>query len=195
LPAVSAILVSWNTRELLAEAIASVPQRVSVGTVEILVVDNASTDDSPALVRERFPAVQLMCNSSNVGFARANNQAFARAKGEFWLLLNSDARLLPGALEALLDPLQADPACAAVGARLVFPDGRFQASYNDFPALRHELLTLTGLARSVYGPWFPSHPDGEHQDGGAVDWVSGACMLLRAEAIRAVGGFDDDFPF
>jgi len=192
-PLVSVVLVSWNTRDLLAEAIASVAPTVASMPAEIIVVDNASADGSAAMVADRFPAVRLIRNAENVGFGRANNQGFAVATGAFVLLLNSDAALLPGTLEALVADLDAHPEAGAVGARLVFPDGRFQASFNDFPSLVRDGLALAGVAKAVYGACYPSHRESRSRLARDVDWIGGACMMLRRTALEATGGFDADY--
>jgi len=187
------IVVSWNTRELLAECLASVVETASEVDVETIVVDNGSSDGSLEMVRERFPAVRLIANSDNVGFARANNQAIDASDAPYALMLNSDATLRPGALDRLLKCIAAAPRAGLVGAQLRNPDGAFQFSHARFPTLGREALILTGLGRVLRGPWYPSL--GAEAEAGAcvVDWVGGACMLARREALHAVGGFDEGY--
>jgi GT2 family glycosyltransferase len=192
---VAVIVVSWNTRELLAECLASVVETAGGLDVETVVVDNGSSDGSPEMVRERFPAARLIANADNSGFARANNQAIDATEAPWVLMLNSDAALRPGALQRLLACIEAAPRAGLVGAQLRYPDGAFQFSHARFPTLGGEALVLTGLGRVLRGPWYPSL--GAEADGGArvVDWVGGACMLARREALRAVGGFDEGYFF
>ena len=139
----SIVIVNWNTCDLLAQCLESVAsQKLTVNSeqsavtdhqplstdhcslfTETIVVDNASTDGSVAMVRERFPSVRLIENQSNVGFARANNQALALCQGRYVLLLNSDTVVHPGALKALVEFMDAHPQAGAAGARLLNGDG------------------------------------------------------------------------
>jgi GT2 family glycosyltransferase len=161
--------------------------------VRVYVVDNASGDGSAEMVRAEFPQVRLIVNPLNRGFGQANNQAIAAGDEPLILLLNSDAELTPGALPALVGVLERHPAAAVVGARLVFPDGRFQASYNRFPRLGHDALALAGLARWAVGEHYPSASEARSREARTVDWVGGACMLVRRAALAGEPGFDPDY--
>lgn len=191
-PTVAIIVVNWNTRELLQQAIRSVRDHAGVPT-HVIVVDNASADGSAGAVRAEFPDATLIVNQENRGFGQANNQGFAVGNEPFILLLNSDARITQGAMRAMVDELQRHPEAGAIGARLVYPDGRFQASWYPFPSLWSYGLELAGLSRAVFGPHYPSAPDASASGSHPADWVSGACMLLRREAVAAIGGFDADY--
>ena len=191
-PTVAIILVSWNTRELLRRALQSIRDHAAL-PVHVVVVDNASGDGSPKMVRAEFPEATVIINPDNRGFGQANNQGFAASDEPLILLLNSDAELTPGALPALVANLEAHPEAGAAGARLVFPDGRFQASYASFPSLFTEALQLAGLAPRIWGRQYPSRSEASSHQARAVDWVGGACMLLRRTAIQVVHGFDADF--
>jgi len=190
---ITVIVVNWNTRELLAECLDSVEATAGDLDLETVVVDNGSSDGSQDMVRARFPAVRLIANDDNLGFGRANNQAIAATQTPYVLMLNSDARLTPGALQRLLVRLDSAPRAGLVGAQLHHPDGTFQLSHVRFPSLGREALILSGLGRALFGSWYPSFgPDG---DGRAqvVDWVSGACMLARRAALDDVRGFDEGY--
>ena len=189
----SIIIVNWNTRDLLAQCLQSVYDTVRGLEFEVFVVDNASTDGSAAMVRERFPQVQLIENGENVGFARANNQAIERSTGHYVLLLNSDTVVTPGAIEALVKFADLRPDAGAVGPQLLNGDGSFQASYAQFPTLWTEVLLLWGIARVVYSRYFPSNPPEHSQETCECDWVGGACLLVRKEAIAEVGTLDEDY--
>jgi GT2 family glycosyltransferase len=191
-PKVAVVIVSWNTRELLARAIQSVALDVQPPH-RIYVVDNASTDGSPDWVAAAHPEVVLIRNGRNLGFGQANNLAFAASVEPYVLLLNSDAELCDGALATMLETLRQHPGTGVVGARLCNPDGSFQGSFANFPSLMQELLLLSGLARRLMGRSFPSQPESRSQRAQVVDWVGGACMLVSREAIDAIGGFDPDF--
>jgi GT2 family glycosyltransferase len=190
---VSIIVPSWNTRELLARSLESVAATATDVRVETVVVDNASSDGSAAMVRARFPTAHVIQNDSNVGFARACNQGATASSSRYLLLLNSDAELVDGTLRTLVDFADEHPRCAAVSPQLRYPDGRFQASYNAFPTLWQEFLVLSSLGRLLHGPAFPSHgPETEHGPQ-RVDWVGGACLLIRRCAYTALGGLDEGY--
>jgi len=189
---ISVVIVNWNTRRLLECCLRSI-LTVGEGLVrEVIVVDNGSTDDSVAMARDRFPQVRLVENAANEGFARANNRGVGLARTDLVLLLNTDAFLAPGALRALIELAASKPNAALVGAQLRHADGSFQASYTAFPTLAQEFLILSGLGRALWRPWYPS----QDPDEGAprtVDYVEGACMLVRRSAYLAVGGFDEGY--
>jgi N-acetylglucosaminyl-diphospho-decaprenol L-rhamnosyltransferase len=190
---VSIIIVNWNTRDLLADCLNSIMQTTGDLDVEIIVVDNGSTDDSQAMILRRFPLVRLLTNQENVGFAKANNQGMAVSSGRYMLLLNSDASLTPGALQALVHLADETPRAAIVGAQLLSPDGSFQASHTPFPNLWQEFLILSGIGRKLCGRWYPSRGSQEGKGPQAVGYVEGACMLVRREAFEDVGGLDEGY--
>jgi len=156
-------------------------------------VDNASADGSAQMVRERFPWARLIENAENVGCARANNQAIRRSKGRYVLLLNSDAMVLRDTLSHLISFADTHPHAGIVGARLLNSDGSFQAGGNDFPTLISELFLLTGTAKWIYSPYFPSYPPEESKTTRRCDWVGGACLLARRTAIETVGLLDEGY--
>jgi N-acetylglucosaminyl-diphospho-decaprenol L-rhamnosyltransferase len=191
---VSVIIVSRNTRVLLAESLASVVADSDRLAVEVSVVDNASTDGSVEMVRDRFPQAHLIANSENVGFARANNQALVEATGQYLLLLNSDARLAPGSLTELIRWADNKPKAGIVGVKLLNPNGSFQAAWNRFPTPISAWLEPWGLwAWLTRNPYYPSCPPDLAVDARPCDWVGGACLLARAEAVRQVGYLDERF--
>lgn len=187
------IVVSYNTRELLATCLEAISSTVHGLSYEIIVVDNASRDGSAEMVAHQFPAAKLISNFDNQGFARANNQAIRTSQGRYILLLNSDAVLMPGAVQSMVTFMESHPRVGAVGAQLLNPDGTFQASFADFPSIVGELLLLTKLAKLVYSPNYPSHPYEQSQDERVVDWVFGACLMVRRSAVDEVGPLDEDF--
>lgn len=190
----SVIIVNWNTRDLLADCLRSVYDTVTDCTFEVFVVDNASSDGSAAMVREQFPEVRLIENAENVGFARANNQALGQASGEFLLLLNSDAVLLPGSVLALLKFADSHPKAGVVGATLLNADGTFQAGPNDFPTLASVVAEAFGVAAWLYRrPSYPSRSQDECSLPAQWDWVGGACLLARGSGIAQVGLLDEDY--
>jgi hypothetical protein len=192
-PTLSVIIVNWNTRELLAQCIQSLYEHLGELSCELVVVDNGSTDGSQALLRERFPQVCLLQNTENVGFARANNRGLAESDGRYALLFNSDAFATPHALQALVSVLESQPRAGIVGAHLVNADGSFQASHTRFPTLAREFLILSGLGRMLFGRWYPSYGPDTEQGAQVVDYVEGACLLVRRDAVNIVGGMDEGY--
>lgn len=189
----SIVVVNWNTRDILSQCLASIYAYPPGSEFEVLVVDNASTDGSQRMVQRRFPHVHLIANPDNVGFARANNQGMAISDGRYALLLNSDARVTPGAIQALVRLADAKPRAGIVGAQLLNPDGSFQASYTSFPTLWQESLVLSGFGRILHGRWYPSRGPEEDKGPQIVDYVEGACMLVRREAFEDAGGLDEGY--
>jgi hypothetical protein len=190
---VSFIIVNWNTRELLRECLDSVIERSCGRAVEIIVVDNASTDGSVELVREHFPQVKVIANAENVGFARANNQGAHIAEGRYLLLLNTDAFLKPDALEKLLELANREPKLGMVGAHLLNADGTFQASHTRFPNLAREFFTLSGLGRLLWGRFYPSFGPEVERGPQVIDYVEGACLLAKRETYAQVNGLDEGY--
>lgn len=192
-PDLSVVVVNWNTRDLLKQCLHSVRETVGELNVESIVVDNASTDGSSAMVRREFPEVRLIENVENVGFARANNQALQISQGRLVLLLNSDTVVRAGALQAMCHFMDQHPEAGIVGAKLLNPDGSFQASYLDFPTILSEVLLLTKLYLLFYPPCFPSYSLARSREIREADWVSGACLAIRRAALEQVGGLDEDY--
>lgn len=191
----SIIIVNWNTRDLLAQCLEAVAQNIETldgKTVETFVVDNASADDSVAMLREYFPWVLLIENESNQGFAKANNQAILQACGDYLLLLNSDAVLLPASVHGLLNCINEVSHVGAIGPTLLNANHTFQASSGRFPTVISCFVQLLGLARRVYGPDFPSASPQDLAGLQPADWVGGACFMIRRSAMEDVGLLDED---
>lgn len=182
----SVIIVNFNGRELLPACLESVP-----AGAETIVVDNGSTDGSPEEVARRWPAVLLVRNRVNRGFAAAVNQGIERSTRRFVCLLNPDARLGPDALRVLIEHLEADPQAGIVAPQLLHEDGRRQHSFAGVPSLATELLNKS-LLRILFPARFPSKRQ-EHDRPVEVETVIGACMAVRRELIERIGGLDERF--
>ena len=199
MPEVTAILVNYNAGGELALALQSIRDDCADIAGEAVVVDNASTDGSAAVV-ETIPQATLVRNVANVGFGPAVNQAVALAKSPLLLLINPDCRVIPGAVSTLRSVLDAEPSCAVVGPRILDPDGAVQGSARGDPDMLTGLFGRTGALRAVL-PFLPvARRNVVAEDAvrtGAssivVDWLSGACMLVRRDAFLAAGGFDERF--
>ncbi len=190
---IAVVIVSYQVRDLLRACLRTVGEQQGV-EVETWVVDNASGDGSADMVAREFPEVALIRNPENVGFARANNQALALAKGDVLLLLNPDTELPPGALAELARVFERHPRAGAVGLALRNADGSPQRSCHAFPGVVNMALEALGLHRLALrlgvGTAFqaPMPRGGE----GEVDWAAGACFALSREAYARVGGLDEE---
>jgi len=192
----SVIIVSWNVREDLRKCLQSVFDGNAGNEYEVWVVDNASTDGTAEMVRKGFPQARLICNEANAGFAVANNQGLRVAAADYYLLLNPDTIVPAGGLGRLLDFADAHSEAGVVGAKLVHPDGRLQYSARRFPTVSAAIFRNTVLGRIFPGAASPGHylmAEWDHSDAREVDWVSGACMLIRAKALEDVGHLDEGF--
>jgi GT2 family glycosyltransferase len=193
-PVVSVIIVSYNTRDLTLDCLRTVTKELDREKIEVFVVDNASQDDSVAAIRAEFPDVKLIANERNVGFGTANNQAMQTACGRTFLLLNSDAFPKPGAVSVLISYLDSHPEVAAVGPRLLNADGTLQRSCFRLPSPGRAWLENLWLADLLYRhPTLGEYRRWPHDVARNVDFVSGACMLIRREVWDRIGGFDEDF--
>jgi N-acetylglucosaminyl-diphospho-decaprenol L-rhamnosyltransferase len=188
-PDLSIVVVSYNSRELLGRCIESIRAARDGLAVELFVVDNASRDGSAEMVAERFPEATLIASERNLGFGRANNLAFARARGRYVLMLNPDTEVRPDALRELLAFADGHPEAGVVGARLDYPDGRFQHSAFRFPDLGQALFgffDVVPIDSPINGRYRPEQFERDFP----AEHLLGACLLLRREALEQVGGFD-----
>lgn len=191
----SIILVNWNTCELVLDCLRAITTYPPDRTYEIWVVDNASVDGSVDAIRAAFPAVRLIANQENVGFAAANNQAIAACAGRYVLLLNSDTEVQAHALEAMCSFLDQNAQAGAVGCKLLNPDRTTQRSaWRGYPG-----LVSTALEGFYLWKLFPSIVArsevalGEHDAPQFVDHLLGACIMTRREVIAQIGALDDDY--
>jgi N-acetylglucosaminyl-diphospho-decaprenol L-rhamnosyltransferase len=194
---VSVVIVSYETRDLLARCLTALAADAGrTATVETIVVDQASRDGTAAWLAAEHPDVRLVVLPENLGFGTGNNRGASLAAGRWLLLLNSDAFVRPGAIDELVRFADAHPAAGAVGPRLLWPDGRLQRSCRRFPTvfrLATEYLYLRKLAprsRALNGFYCGEFA---HDAPRRVDWVTGACLLMRRELFERLGGFDEAF--
>jgi GT2 family glycosyltransferase len=193
-PAVSIAIVNWNTRELLADCLASI--RVAAqdlaAPVETVVVDNNSSDQSAEMVGRDFPEVRLIANVDNKGFAGGTNQAIRAGSGGHVLLLNPDTVLAKSSLRILIETLESDPSAGAVGPRVFGAGGELQVTCFPLPTLGRELWRLLHLDRLLSYSQYPmrSWPvDGVRR----VESLEGSCILFRREVLDRVGLLDETF--
>jgi GT2 family glycosyltransferase len=195
-PSVSIIIVNWNTREILRDCLRTVYEQTKSVPFEVIVVDNASKDGSVDMVKTAFPQTILMANTTNCGFAAANNQGIALAKGRYILLLNSDTIVLDHAIEKTMAFADAHPRTAVVGCRVWNSDGTLQNSCFMFPSSLNMLLSATYLYKLVPGSRLFGRERmtyWDRRDARDVDVVSGCFMFIRREAIEQVGVMDEAF--
>ncbi len=208
-PDLSIVIVNWNVRELLRRCLVSIASSdglfVGLDTpgystrgwrAEVIVVDNASADGSVAMLAQDFPWVQVIANRQNRGFTTANNQGLAVSRGRYVLFLNPDTELAPDALSLLLRFAEEHPQVGVVGPQLRYGDGSLQSSRRRFPTLATFFLESTIVQR-----WWPRNQvlsryyalDLDNDATSQVDWLVGACMLLRRAVLEQIGGFDEGF--
>ncbi len=201
-PDISVIIVSWNVRDLLRACLQSLglsAERQTPGAREIIVVDNASTDGSAAMVATEFPAVQLIANPENRGFSGGNNQGIARVRGRYVLFLNPDTVVVDDALGKMAAYLDAHDDVGVVGPQWRYGDGRLQSSCRRFPTLWSALFESTPIAwHWPDNPWarryrmediVPSTQPSPQE----VDWLVGAALMTRRAVLEQVGGFDEGY--
>lgn len=188
-PAVSAIVVNWNTRELLERCLGALEQEAL--PLEVIVVDNGSSDGSVELVEGRFPSARLLRNADNRGYAAANNQGMAVARGRYFLLLNSDAEVEPGAVTELVRYADDRPDAGVLGAKLLNVDGSLQPSGGHAPTPWWTVAGLFGLSRTLGRPRYGTRRD--YEKPAEVDEVSGAAMMIRRAVVDQIGGLDEGY--
>ncbi|MEQ9695964.1 glycosyltransferase family 2 protein [Shimia sp. SDUM112013] len=190
----SIVIVNWNTRDLLQDCLQSIAPTLETLAIEVLVVDNASEDDSVAMTKTAFPWVALIESDRNLGFAGGNNLALNRAKGRYVMLLNTDTLVHGTVLCDAVAWMDRHPEVAVMGPRVLNKDGSVQASCSAFPSLRHlsmQTLGLTRFARLDSYRMTGWNRDTERR----VEVISGAAMFVRSAAMHEVGLLDEAFFF
>lgn len=193
----SIVIVNWNTSRLLEECLRSIHRFPPTVHYEVIVVDNASDDFREKLLHIRFPEVKFIVNSTNLGYARGNNQGISGASGDYILLLNPDTQVTDGAIEVLLQFMELHEKAAAVGAKLVRPDGALDRSVRGFPYPFDIAAEFLGLSRLFPGsPLFGRYrmTGLSYTQDAEVDQPMASCLMLSGKAVDDVGPMDEDFP-
>jgi len=191
----SIAIVSYNTRALVLDCLRSVFETSGKMTVQVILVDNNSHDGTPEAVRGQYPTMQLIVNHQNQGFSKAVNQALEISCGRYLLMLNSDTRLQPRALEHMVACLDQEPNIGVVGCKQWTEDGRMYQSCFHFPSVRDH-LTYAALFRTcaprLQGALASKRAIdcSQSQD---VDWINGACLMVRRDLMKACGGLDEGY--
>jgi GT2 family glycosyltransferase len=200
-PDLSIIIVNWNTLAMLRDCLASVYAGLGAGlgglAAEVIVVDNASEDGSAEMVAAEFPAARLIRNAENRGFAAANNQGFALARGRHVLLLNSDTLVHGDVLQRSVAWLDAHPEVGAMGCRVLNTDGSVQLTCAMYPSILNQLLMASGLWKLRRPRFFgrPFMTDWRRDSERVVDTISGCYLMVRRPVIEEVGVLDEAFFF
>ena len=186
----SVVIATWNARGLLENCLCSIYQSTSGVEFEIIVVDNASTDGTLNMLAA-FPEVKVIENQTNRGVAPARNQGIEIAKGRYILLLDADTMVTPGAIEALVEFMDNSHKVGLAGPKLISPEGELQLTCRHFPTVFSKILRRIPLSfaqdllrRELLADW-------DHDSVGEVDYVIGACQIIRREALDEVGLLDD----
>jgi len=195
----SVVILSYNTKDLLEQALRTVLDAATQLETEVFVVDNASSDSSVEMVAAKFPTVRLICNEQNLGFAGGNNVALRQVQGRHVLLLNSDTIVQPETLDILVDYLDDHPAVGAAGCKILNPDGTLQLSCRrGFPTPVAAFCKMSGLSwlfpkSRLLAQYNLTYLDPEETN--EVDALSGSCMVVRKAAMDQVGMLDEDYFF
>jgi N-acetylglucosaminyl-diphospho-decaprenol L-rhamnosyltransferase len=192
---VEVVVINYNAGETIVDCLRQLSEQVAPQNV--LVIDNASTDGSLTRIADEHPGIRVVRNDNNIGFAAAANQGIRSTTAPYVVLLNPDADVRPGFIDALRRALDDHQQAGAVGALVLNPDGTVQPTKRAFPSLWH--AALHGLVGLVW----PGNPgtraytlaDAPFTQARTVDWVAGPAVALRREAFEAIGGFDEAFFF
>jgi hypothetical protein len=187
---VSVIIVNYNTARLLDRLFATLEAGRGDLALQIIVVDNASRDESVDILRARYASAELIVNPVNVGFGRANNQALPRVRGRYVLLINTDAFVSADTLSKTLAFMDEHPHCGVLGAKLIGNDGALQPSCRYAPTPGNVFLNATGLGRLFPRVRLVDDMTWDHAAVRECDWVPGCYYLVRREVIDRVGLFD-----
>jgi GT2 family glycosyltransferase len=195
---VSVIIVSWNTRDILRDCLESIAEQTRRVTYEIIVVDNASSDDTVEMLKRDFSQVTVVENEENLGFSRGNNIGIDRSSGRYMALINSDVILLDGCLDRMVDYMDSHANTGMAGPRILNHDGSLQVSCRKFPTLWNNFCQAIGLNYLFpKSPLFsePFMKYWAHDQEREVDVLSGCFWMIRREALEQVGLLDEAFFF
>jgi len=190
---ISIVIVSWNVSSLLRDCLSSIEWDKLNG--EVIVVDAASTDGTPDMVRSEFPDVRLVQPGENVGFSKGNNIGIEASQGRYVFMLNPDTRIVDDGLRAMFDYMEASKSVGILGPQLLNPDDSVQSSKRRFPTLWTGIFESTWLQPFAPKPVLDNYYANDLPDSklSEVDWVDGAAMFARRDIIETVGGLDEGY--
>lgn len=193
----SAVVVTWNSRAHILECLRSIDRARGALAMDVFVVDNASSDDTVALVEREAPWARVVQTGGNLGYAKAVNRGIRESAGEFVLVLNPDCVVAPGAPEALVAWMRTHPRSAIAGPLIRNTDGTVEFSARSFPDHFTFLFNRYSLLTRLWpgNPWTKRYllSDWDHTSDREVDWVSGAAMCARRTAVQQAGGMDETY--
>ena len=192
----SIVIICWNDWKVIENCLRSIFESTHKIEYEVIVSDNGSTDGSVEKIRAQFPSVQVLENRANLGFAKANNVGIREARGEYVLILNPDTIVHDGALDRWIDFADRQPEAGAFGCRVLNPDGTYQRSGRPFPTISRYFVAALGLRflGRLKSPVLLDEYEGWKGDTEReVDWQSGACLMVRGDLLKKLGGFDERF--
>lgn len=193
----SVVILNYNVRYLLESCIESVVEALKGLSAEVILIDNASTDQSVIMVREKYPAVKLLINDSNLGFAKANNLAIAQSTGQYILILNPDTIVNKSSIISALNYIKSHKDCGGVGVKMVDGSGVFlKESLRGFPDMASSLYKLSGINRlfpksKIFNHYYLGHLDPDKVQ--EVEVLTGAFLMTTRKVFDAVNGFDESF--
>ncbi len=194
MPELAILIVTWNSQATIRECLNSINKNCQGLSCEVLVWDNASTDQTVEIIKREFPEIKLFGSPENLGFARGNNALVDKTNAEFILFLNPDTVVMNDCIQRMLQYIKENKNAVALGPKLLYADGSFQLSYAKFPNLWTELFTkIYQRSANQKRLWVTSYLERNSQKTKEADWVSGACLLTRREALNSVGKFDGNF--
>ncbi len=188
---VSVVILTWNSEQQIAACLASLTQGLGAFSAEVIVIDNGSQDRTCAVIHKTLPGVRLVRNTTNRGVAPARNQGIRLARGQYIVLLDDDTIVQPGALDSLIHYMNTRPEVGICGPKLTAADGGLQFSCRLFPTLSDKLARRLPSAAAQNIARVSDMADWDHNATREVDYVIGACQVVRHSALRTVGMLDE----
>ena len=193
---ISVVVISFNGMEFIEDCLTTAQTSLYIFDLQILVIDNGSTDGTVEFIENKFPNIQLIKNNENLGFARAVNQGFEKALGEYILILNQDTRIRDNAIVKLADRMKTDSNIGTIGPKFIGFDGQLQKACRAFPKYRDLIFTFLGLSRlfpksKCFSSWKMGWFD--HLNESEVDQPMGAALMVNRVVLDKIGGFDERF--
>ncbi len=196
MPDLSVVIVNWNAKKYIDQCLRSILDSDCVEDMQIVVVDNGSTDGSVELISNKYKQITLICTNENLGFARGNNVGIRQCHGDYLLLINSDVEVRPDTISTIIDYMEKHDEVGMVGPRIVGVDGRVQRSWMGFPSLwnmfcRAVLLDTVFPQVKLFNGFMRTYL--QHDAITEVDIINGCFWAVRRKALDQVGFLDDGF--